>query len=257
MPACVFVPRELVTARGALLFGRYAFPPNQLGYCGPPDHQALLDHVAAGAPDRGLVELERRFEGAYPYLVLIAQANGIADPFDERVVEAYWVGNNLLNKVEAGGFRDSLHERFGPRMDSRSFHWLTTKLTAGARPHHNFHVFDVYVRAGLMNDERATIALDLMDSCRVSWGTVTAGDGDDLLVERQPLTLAGGKLALGETVSTRVTRQQGGQGFVGSPAAGSTVSIHWNWACDVLDAGALRRLQRATARCLDLANQTI
>lgn len=246
-----------MTARGALLFGRYAFPPNQLGYCGPPDHQALLDYVAAKAPDRGLVELERRFEGAYPYLELIARANGIADPFDERVVDAYWVGNSLLNQVEPGVFNDSLKERFGPRMDSRSFHWLTTKLVRGARPHHNFHVFDVYVRAGLMQDERAPIALDLMDSCRVSWGTVTALDGDSLVVQRAALRLVAGRLQLSEPVPARVTRQQGGQGFVGGAEVGSVVSIHWNWACDVLSASAQERLGRATRRCLDLANQTI
>ena len=246
-----------MTAKGALLFGRYAFPPNQLGYCGPPDHQALLDHVAQGAPDNGLVELERRFEGAYPYLQLIATANSIADPFDERVVEAYWIGNSLLNKVRAGGFRDSLHERFGPRMDSRSFHWLTTKVSQGARPHHNFHVFDVYVRAGLMNDERATIALGLMDSCRVSWGAVTAIEGDELVVERPALDLVGGKLALTESQPARIIRQHGGQGFVAGAGVGDTVSIHWNWACDVLSASALERLQRATRRCLELSNQTI
>ena len=246
-----------MTARGALLFGRYAFAPNQLGYCGPPDHQALLDYVAAKAPDKGLLELERRFEGAFPYLLLIAQANGIADPFDERVVDAYWVGNDLLNKVGPGEFKDSLQARFAPRMNARSFHWLTTKLESGARPHHNFHVFDVYLRGGLMKDERATIALDLMDSCRVSWGQVTAVEGDHLVVERQPLTLVAGKLALGAVVVTRVTRQHGGQGFVGSPPAGTSVSIHWNWACDVLDQDALRRLRRATTRCIELANQTI
>lgn len=246
-----------MTVKGALLFGRYAFPPNQLGYCGPPDHQALLDYVAHDSPDRGLVELERRFEGAYPYLQLIATANGIRDPFDERVVEAYWVGNSLLNKVRPGGFRDSLKGRFGPRMDSRSFHWLTTKVAQGARPHHNFHVFDVYVRAGLMLDERATIALDLMDSCRISWGTVSAIEGDQLVVERPLLALLGGKLALTEPKSARVTRQQSGQGFVGGARVGDTVSIHWNWACDVLSASALERLQRATRRCLEFSNQTI
>ena len=246
-----------MTAKGALLFGRYAFPPNQLGYCGPPDHQALLDYVARAAPDDELVELERRFEGAYPYLQLIAAANGIADPFDERVVDAYWVGNRLLNKVQAGGFQDSLSERFAPRMDSRSFHWLTTKITRGARPHHNFHVFDIYVRAGLMNDDRATIALDLMDSCRVSWGTVAAIEGDELVVERPALALVEGKLALTGPRPARITRQEGGQGFVAGARAGDTVSIHWNWACDVLSTSALKRLQRATTSCLALSNQTI
>lgn len=246
-----------MTAKGALLFGRYAFPPNQLGYCGPPDHQALLDYVVHDAPDKGLVELERRFEGAYPYLVLIAHANGIADPFDERVVDAYWVGNKLLNQVEPGAFHDSLEVRFAPRMDARSFHWLSGKLAQGARPHHNFHVFDVYVRAGLMRDERATVAIGLMDSCRVSWGTVIGFEGDELIVERSPLGLVEGKLALTSPVITRVTRQQGGQGFVQEAVVGSVVSIHWNWACDVFTGTAQARLERATASCLKLANQTI
>ncbi len=56
---------------GALLFGRYAFPPNRLGYCGPSDSQALLEYVSERRTDQGLVELERRFEGAYPYLKLM------------------------------------------------------------------------------------------------------------------------------------------------------------------------------------------
>jgi len=243
-----------VTAKGALMFGRYAFPPNELGYCGPPDHQALLDYVSADAPDKGLVELERRFEGAYPYLVLIAHANGIADPFDERVVDAYWVGNSLLNKVEAGTFRDSLADRFAPRMNAKSFTWLTTKLSNGARPHHNFHVFDVYVRAGLMNDDRAPIALELMDSCRVSWGRVAGVEADELAVERPALALIDGKLGLTEAQVSRVTRQKAGQGFVEGVKVGGWVSIHWNWACDVLDGGARQRLIRATDRCLELAN---
>ena len=43
--------------------------------------------------DRGLRDLAAGFEGAYPYLELIAAANGIEDPLDTRVVDAYWIGN--------------------------------------------------------------------------------------------------------------------------------------------------------------------
>ena len=72
---------------GALLFGHYAFPPNRLGYCGPDDHQALFEYVVERRTDSGLLELERRFQGTFPYLRLIALANHIADPFDRRVAE--------------------------------------------------------------------------------------------------------------------------------------------------------------------------
>src|SRR5262249_44773690 len=157
--------------------------------------------------DRGLLELERRFAGAYPYLQLIAQANGIADPFDRRVVEAYWVGDACLAHVTPAAFGESLSERFADRMSRKAFGWLASKLELGAKPHHNFHVFDVYTRAGLMNDRAAPVLLETMDNCRVSWGKVVAIEGAELLVERPTLGLVAGKLALSKPRPVRVSRQ--------------------------------------------------
>jgi len=246
-----------VSAAGALRFGRYAFPPNRLGYCGPADHAALLEYVAGGRSDRGLVELARRFEGAYPYLALIALANHIPDPFDERVVEAYWIGNRLLARVGAAPFHESLRSRFGRRMDRRSFDWLAAKLRLGAVPHHDFHVFDVYTRAGLMNDPAAPVLLETMDACRISWGTVLSVEADRLLVLRAPLVMDCGRLSLGEARAGLVARQVGGRGFVDEVRPGDHVSVHWSWACEVLKPGELARLRAVTTRCLELANLTI
>jgi hypothetical protein len=33
---------------GPVLFGRYAFGPNRLGYCGPDESRTLLAYAAAG-----------------------------------------------------------------------------------------------------------------------------------------------------------------------------------------------------------------
>lgn len=242
---------------GALLFGRYAFPPNRLGYCGPDDSLALLEYVSERRTDRGLLELERRFAGAYPYLQLIAQANGISDPFDHRVVEAYWIGNACLARVTPAAFGASLSERFADRMSRRTFGWLASKLELGAKPHHNFHVFDIYTRAGLMNNRAAPVLLETMDSCRISWGEVAAIEGAELVVERPALTLINGKLALSEPQPRRVLRQIDGRGFAEDVQPGDYVSVHWNWACDVLTPGALARLMRSNARAMALANQTL
>lgn len=244
-------------ADGALLFGHYAFPPNRLGYCGPDDHPALFQYVTNGVSDQGLIELGQRFDGAYPYLRLIARANNIADPFDRRVVEAYWIGNEYLERVGASPFYESLGERFRPRMDARSFTWLASKLEHGARPHHNFHVFEVYLRAGLMRDARAAIGLERMDNCRISWGRVAAVDGAELVVERPALVLQDGKLTLTEPQPKRVLRQIAGRGFADDARIGDAVSIHWNWVCEVLSASALHRLVRNTERYLALANATL
>jgi Family of unknown function (DUF6390) len=246
-----------VSAAGALRFGRYAFPPNRLGYCGPDDHATLLEYVASGSRDPGLVELGRRFEGAYPYLELIALAGGIPDPFDERVVEAYWIGSPLLDRVGAAAFYRSLRSRFRPRMDGRSFDWLAAKLTLGAMPHHDFHVFDVYVRTGLVGDPGAPILVETMDACRVSWATVAAVEPDHLLVRRRPLVLSGGRLRLAEPKLERVSRQVEGRGFVAGARPGDQVSVHWNWACEVLSPRDVGHVRAMTARCLELANLTL
>ena len=145
--------------------------PNRLGYCGPGDHESLLGYLTENRVDEGLARLAERFEGAYPYLRLIAAANGLADPFHPGVVEAYWVGNRLLERVGAPSLFNSLRERFRPRMDARAFSWMTALLADGTRPHHNFHVFDVYRRAGLMRDDRAPVAVERMDACPGELGT--------------------------------------------------------------------------------------
>jgi Family of unknown function (DUF6390) len=101
---------------GPLLFARYAYPPNALGYCGADETRTLLEYGDAGVADAGLAELARTFEGAWPCLTLIAGANGIADPLDPRVVEAYWVGNDLLDHVTPGTLARHVEERFRGRI---------------------------------------------------------------------------------------------------------------------------------------------
>lgn len=240
---------------GVLRFGRYAFPPNELGYCGPDDHDALLGYVVSNRADKGMVELGRRFEGAYPYLKLIAESNGFADPFDARVVEAYWIGNSLLHGVDPSAFRDSLRERFRNRMRPDAMRWLAAKPGGGATPHHNFHVFEVYTRAGLMNgDARGWPLLETMDACRISWGRVVDVRPGELAVQRQPLKLVGGKLTLG---APEIVKATAADGYIALVRRGDAVSMHWSWACEVLTASELGRLQAMTAAALSACNQTI
>jgi hypothetical protein len=244
-----------MSVAGVVRFGRYAFPPNQLGYCGPDDHDALLGYVVGKRPDEGMVGLARRFEGAYPYLQLVARSNGIADPFDARVVDAYWIGNELLRGVDMGAFQESLIERFGARVRPRALHWLAAKPAHGATPHHNFHVFEVYTRAGLVHGDASGPVLEVMDSCRISWGTVVSVRPDHLVVSRRPLELVAGKLALGEARETEAIAPA--NGYVTDVKPQDVVSMHWTWACEVLKASEVARLQGATRAAIALANDTL
>lgn len=237
---------------GMVRFIRYGFMPNRLRYCGGDENRLLFHHAVEQVVDGGLKAHLRKFTGALPYLQLIARANGIADPFDPKVVDAYWIGNDLLDRVEVRQLYDALLERFGKQLQGRTRDLVLGKAPAGARPHHSFHVLDVHSRVGELGQSLAT-----MDHCRVSWGTVVDVAGGELVVDRVPLLLEQGKLVLGWPIRERVVRQIDGRGFVDGAQIGDVVSIHWGWACEVLTAGQHQRLERYTLDHLAIANETI
>jgi hydrogenase maturation factor len=242
---------------GPQLFLRFAFMPNRLGYCGAEDHQALLEYGIEGRSDRGLVELAEQFDGAYPYLQLIARANGIADPLDTRVVEAYWLGNELIERVDMGALYASLEERFRGRTKPEDWRWLAAKAPAGARPHHSFHVLDVFPRVGLMRSGAADHVLRTIEQCRIRWGRVLHAEGPVLQIEVSPLVLRGGKLEFGTRHVEAVARWVDGRGFVNGASEGDWVAVHWGWACDVLSPRQRANLAYYTRLHVALANQTL
>lgn len=244
-------PRSVVG--GTTRFVRYAFMPNRLQYCGGDDNRTILEYAVADVREPPLDRMLRKFTGALPYLQLIARRNDIADPFDERVVEAYWIGNELLERVEARELYDHLQERYRRELSPRVMERVLAKAPAGARPHHSFHVFDVWRQTERGRNE----VLATIDSCRVSWGSVTAVEAGELVVERAPIVFQNGALALGAPRTERVARMLEGDGFVEGAAVGDVISVHWSWACEVLTATQQRSLERYTRLHLALANQTL
>ena len=237
---------------GTIMFARYAFMPNKLGYCGSDDNRTLFDYCAAKHTDPGLVIILQKFEAAYPYLKLIASSNHIPDPFDAHVVEAYWLGNGLLEQVDLTRFYNSLRDRFARRLDAKTLGYLLSKPPLGARPFHNFHVFDVHSRIGTLDH-----GLDTMENCRIGWGRVKEVEATYLVAEHQPLILECGKLKLGEPREKRVLRQLNGTGFINNCQVGDSISFHWDWACEVLNPRQVLNLERYTRHHLELANQTL
>jgi uncharacterized protein DUF6390 len=240
---------------GALLFARYAYPPNALGLCGADVKGTLLEYGDAGESDAGLSELARTFEGAWPYLTLIAAANRIADPLDPRVVEAYWVGNELLDRVRPGELGRHLEERFGRRL-GRARENVERAAGAGAVPHHCFHVFGVYPWLGLLRSGVVDEPLRILDQCRTTPAVVRTVDGDEADVLAPPLLWDGSCLALGEPAPRRVRWREGGRSFVRGPEPGELVSLHWDFVCDVLSPVAAASLYRATTRALAAVGTT-
>jgi hypothetical protein len=241
---------------GLQLFARYAYPPNERGFCGPADHRALLDYGTSGVTDRGLGELAKAFTGPWPYLTALAGAAGVTDPFDYRVVEAYWVGNDLLEQVAMGEFGRTLEARFrGPAGHSWGF--LAEGVPAGSVCHHSFHVFGVYPWVGLLGQGERGEPLRILDRCRIRWGQVVSAHGEQVIVRSRPLTWDGLRLELARPTTETAVRAVGGLGFVDDLRAGEWVALHWDWVCDRLTPRQLRDLRRFTARQLRITNERV
>ena len=239
----------MTDAAGALLFARYAYPPNALGLCGADTPRTLLEYGDAHASDGGLAELARTFDGAWPYLELIAGANGLADPLDTRVVEAYWVGNELLDCVRPAELARHVDDRFRGRL-GRARERVVDAVAAGAVPHHCFHVFAVYPWLGLMRTGVVDEPLRILDQCRTTPGLALAVDGDSATVLASPLRFEDGDLRLGPPAPRVVRWRDDGRAFVPSLRPGDVVSLHWDFVCDVLSPASAAALERANRRAL-------
>ena len=242
--------------QGLLTCARYAFAPNYLKYCGPDENRTIFQYCAAQDADAGLRELLEEFGTLYPYLRFIAQANGIADPFDPRVVEAYWVGNRLLEVVGKAEFAGHLldTQQLKKRLNAKSREWLLTKIPQGAQPNHAFHVFNVFTRTG---HHTVPHTIETMDQCRIGWGRMVRKDGEFLVVAARSLVFENRKLALGKPTERSVRVTYKNTGLPVHANVGQWVSFHWGWVCDTLTDRQRRNLARYTLLNIRLANKTL
>lgn len=247
---------SLSSAGGITSFARYAFPPNELGYCGPEEADILLQHTTSGD---GVVEVAGRapqFDGAWVYLEALGSAAGL-DPLDPRVVQAYWLGNELLDVVDPADLLTMLRERFRGQAGG-----LLAVVPESPRvlANHGFHVFLVYPWARLLgrgSNSGGGVPLSVLQACRIRWGTVVSVLGERVEVSSQPLTWDGTQLALGTAVVESVRWSADGRSLHAGPAVGDVVSMHWDWVCERLTAGEVEALSDATAHALDLTNDLL
>lgn len=228
---------------GLSLCSRFAFPPNMLHFCGPEKQNDLKAYVSQTVSDQGLVEIISKFETLYPYLQLIAIANRIKDPFDPKVIEAYWIGNSLLGNVTKNKLYHHLKDNLFPKIPHGGQKNLDTVINFGF-PYHNYHVLNIFVRTGRI----ATVeTLETMDSCRISWGKIIKiKSNNTFVIETQSLIQHGDKLMLGKVINKEVSTV----GLI--PELNDFVSIHWNTICSVLSSRQLKQLHKYTLYALSI-----
>ena len=233
---------------GAALCARFSLATNRLEFCGPSDaapilYRAVAENVGLAAARTSLA----RFEALYPYLEVIGAKHGL-DPFDERVVEAYWIGNELLEPFDVADFRgilERLRRRGLPRSAAER---LSERLPDRPVALHSFVV--TFVGVGVVSGHVET-SLANMDRCRPAEARVRHVGPETLVAGVQPLVLEAGRLALGpeQPVELRYDPR-----ILPEVRVGDRVAVHWGLPALVLDPRRALALARWTDRSLDAAN---
>ncbi|MCX6739724.1 MAG: DUF6390 family protein [Candidatus Parcubacteria bacterium] len=239
---------------GVLRCGKYAFMPNYYAYCGPDKNKTLFEYCSHNYYEPILNQILGEFEVMHPYLKLIAHNNNFKDEFEPEVVEAYWLGNNFTENVEI----KNLYRHFteDKNLKSKIKKEVVSKVLGYipdlAKPHHNFHVMNIWLRAGKLNIKHT---LKSIDECRISWGIVKKINSSKIVVDFQPLEFLNDQLVFGKNIDREVMTQFNDQGFVKDLKIGDIVTIHWGWVCEKISEQQLKNLQKYTVLSLNIFNK--
>jgi hypothetical protein len=236
---------------GFELGARFSLATNRLNYCGPSDaepvlYRAIVEGTGREATERALAQ----FEALYPYLEAIGRKHGLP-PFDAEVVEAYWIGNRLLDgfrREEFAALLEALTRRGLPPFLARE---LQERLPSDAIPHHLFHV--AFVGVGTVTGHVETTRAN-MEACRPAWAEVRAIGPGTLRVAAPALEAAPGGWTLGEVREEEIRYDAR---MLPRLATGDWVARHWGWACLRLSADQRARLERYSLRALRSASAAL
>jgi hydrogenase maturation factor len=235
---------------GPKIAALYGLIPNKLGLCGP--QQDLLKKFIAGKisiPE--IIPILKKFEAAYAYYQLIAQKNKITSPFNKKVVEAYWLGNKLLDKFTASDLRKLINERFcrPGLLFKKEAARRASLVPENSKPHHSFHVL---VLGSITDSVDFTGKTKLKDICRIAWGRVVKkskikNQKSKITVSYNPL-IGKNKIKFGPPIRKDINWDKE---ILPKVKIGDWVSFHWNFAIQKLNEENIINLYKYTQNTLN------
>jgi hypothetical protein len=226
----------------------YGLMPNRLGFCGSQKNQEqkMLHHFLEGKVTSNKIRLVlEKFEAAYAYYRLIAAKNKIKDPFDERVVGAYWIGNELLENISGDDLKKMIIKDFTrpgllTNADAKK---RLANIPKNSKPHHSFHVFILGAITGRVD----LSDIKLKDICRVGWGRLSKikkrSGKLKIVVRYQPIVLKGRKVRLGSFIEKEINWDKK---IIKDVKIGDWVSFHWGMLAQAIDRKEVFNLKKYT-----------
>lgn len=173
---------SMVDVKALQLAAGFALKPCTLGRCGEVNSQSKLRVCLTTGECQGLEDEFPKFNTMYPYLKTLSQISGLP-PLSYKVVEAYWLGNELLDLAKPEDY-DLLVKNFEEQGIKQAvkdplIQALKTHKPRQFIPFHLFHI--LYLGIGKTNG--LAVPAGAVNFCMVRWGRVEKIVGNRALID--------------------------------------------------------------------------
>ncbi|MBN1940741.1 MAG: hypothetical protein JW772_01005 [Candidatus Diapherotrites archaeon] len=238
------------TELDALVFCcKYALITNTLGYCGQENaHSELCDFIRAPSEEKmpRIKELLDTFFGLHSYLELIATENS-KQAYDFDVVEAYWIGNSLLENIERREIQKTILSLQNFGLPQKLAEEKASSLPVNMLPHHSLHVLHVNFITPKLKP-----LVDNLSHCMILWAKAESiAKNGKLKARAAELELLNGKFVLDQKFRALENP------FNLKPRLGDVVSVHWGNAIQILETSEFKKLRKYTLQNIEGENKLL
>lgn len=230
--------------RSLRLASLFAYSPNYHGYCGLESaNSGFRKCIMKGNCDDVPEEL-KNFITLYPYIVTISKVRKL-ELYDYKVIEAYWIGNDLLKDFPLSAY-EILIEEFQKQGVPK---WLTDDLSKRKPkkfiPHHLFQVLHVGVGQA---SGSVPFNIKSINECMIKYGKIKSLQEGYLVVDLLKLQIIRNKYVV-RTVSEKVTINNA---LFFKPKVDSCICTHWGHIVKCLSQIEEKKLQFWTKEVLSI-----
>lgn len=214
---------------------RFALPPNSLGYCGKESAPEKFKNCILGKGCWGVSGEIEKFIVLNPYLETISKIIK-KDKFDYKVTEAYWFGNESLEKIKNSDY-DLLLKNFAKQgVPSWFVDELTGKKPKRFIPTHLFQVLHIGVGKA---SGSVPYNIKTINNCMIRWGKVMKLGKKKLTVNLNSLKKSKGKFGLIKQEGTFKYKVD----LLTGLKKGDYVAVHWNRVVKRLSSNEVQKLE--------------
>jgi len=210
---------------GAQLCARFAYKPYHLGRCGSSGKKDILLECIKSNTCKTFRESLNQYKTFYSYLKLISEKHslGILHP---KVVEAYWIGNDLLKAFSRNDFHKWVEiytELYDIKGSVSHLRNCFSKTSLPFIPHHAFQVFFSWK----LTQDEGVDSLERVNNCLIRSGEIIDFSKKKISIKSWRIQQKTNSLSMipsRETINYQT-------GFFQNLQRGDNLAFHWKESC--------------------------